>query len=353
LSVLAIVQFKLSSISSLIIFPHSKFNILKNKLGLFSLVNTSIKMQNAFLAALGLASGVSASGPNTAMGEQLGNLLSQAISQDPAGANAAWRSANSNQQVVINPAVASLARGSSFLGSCTKLASCPQGWTSRGTFCDAPAGFYGCSKRTHRFAMTDAMKVKFAEQCDVQFECEDSKSFLQTQGASNPILNLHVAPSQSEGGDSVAAQAAALENLEAAGISFKQQVAQVLAGRSFLQNPIGDVQRIAENVGDLASEVPSLKAGLNSGDIFEVRNSLLRLLGLCSEPNAVNAMRLNMVGTSAANLMKRESTPHQVRVLAGSLITLMSNGPVASGTSDNNGANGSVNIVMPNPNRVY
>lgn len=293
------------------------------------------------LTFVGLASGVSAASPNAALGEQLGNLLSQAITKDAAGAQAAWSKVNSNQPVTINPAVAAVARGSSFLGSCTKLASCPQGWTSKGTFCEAPAGFYGCSKRTHRYAMTDAMKVKFAEQCDVKFECEDS-SFLK--GASNPILNLHVAPSQSEGGDSVAAQAAALENLEAASISFKQQVAQVLGGRSFLQG-----KRIAENVGDLASEVPSLSAGISSGD----RISLLRALALCSEPNAVAAMRASMVGAAAADVMQRESTPHETRVLAGSLITLLSDGPVASSTTDMNGANGSVDIVMPNPARVY
>jgi hypothetical protein len=65
--------------------------------------------------------------------------------------------------------------------------------------------------------------------------------------------------------------------------------------------------------------------------------------------------------------MSRESTPDTVRSLAGSMITLLTNYPIASEITGikckieiqcfildvNSGSYGHVNIVMPRPSRVY
>ena len=77
-------------------------------------------------------------------------------------------------------------------------------------------------------------------------------------------------------------------------------------------------------------------------------------------------MRSAGIVSSCKLLMSRESTPDTVRSLAGSMITLLTNYPVASEITGgnficsiilfldvNSGSYGHVNIVMPRPSRVY
>ena len=60
------------------------------------------------------------------------------------------------------------------------------------------------------------------------------------------------------------------------------------------------------------------------------------------------------VAQECANLLKHESTPADVRALAGSVITLLTDMPVASTVDDNaTGSYAHVNIVLPSPGRLY
>lgn len=84
------------------------------------------------------------------------------------------------------------------------------------------------------------------------------------------------------------------------------------------------------------------------------RNALNALINLTQFAESKKAMVAGGVLDECAKLLKRESTPNDLKALAGSVITLLTDLPVASTVTDvSSGSNAHVNIVLPSPNRVY
>ena len=80
----------------------------------------------------------------------------------------------------------------------------------------------------------------------------------------------------------------------------------------------------------------------------------MRLIDLWGEPNAKPLMLFSGLLFKCKKLMSSPETPDDTRALAGSLITLLTDVPVTSETSDEkSGSYGHVNIVVPRPARVY
>lgn len=330
-------------------------------------------MKSIFLLA-----GVAVASPaNVKLGEQIGALLSKGLSEDPAGFQAAFNSATANQPVLSNDAVEAVARNhlskSAFLGtSKIDYSSCPVGWSRQGDICVAPEGFFACSKRFNTRILNDALKAKFAQKCGVEFPKSFAKYF--DEATENPILNLHVKESSNEASTNAAveasqrAQLAALESEEATTKEFLadllgkvnlqiEATARKMSGKqtSFL-GVVSDVQREAQNMLQLNAELDTLRTRLgynmDKGG-YTVYNGLIHALNLVSEPNAQGAMILKMIGAKLRDLMRRESTPDSIRNLAGSIMTHISNAPVASSVASSEGSSGHINIIVPRPSRVY
>ena len=326
------------------------------------------------LSFCGLVAAVQVRSPaNIKIGEQIGALLSNGISKDPAGFNSAFNAAISNFPVVSNEAVEAVARNhvknSAFLDVSRDYSSCPVGWIVQGDLCVAPEGFFGCSRRFNRKLMNDHMKQKFAENCSVEFPASFVQKFWDPETV-HPILNLHVKESGSDASTNAAVEAsqrAQLAALEAEEAQTKEVLADML-GRvstgleaaakkvsskqtSFL-GIISDVQREGEGLAHLRQELTSMRSRLAKGG-YPAYNALVHLLNLASEPNAQNVMFLQFTGKALADLMRKESTPDSLRNLAGSVLTQISNAPVSTMTSDFEGGAGHVNIVVPRPSRVY
>merc|ERR1719146_136157 len=82
--------------------------------------------------------------------------------------------------------------------------------------------------------------------------------------------------------------------------------------------------------------------------------ALNNIIASSSAPGARAALVASPALRAAARLMKEESTPDYIKELAGSVITFVTNMPVASSIADEqSGSAGHVNIVLPNPSRVY
>merc|ERR1719373_344568 len=79
-------------------------------------------------------------------------------------------------------------------------------------------------------------------------------------------------------------------------------------------------------VNKLAARVDA--GGLVAGD------ALAKLIGMSSRPNMKNIMRLNGLKSRAQRLMTSEASSDELRGLAGSLITILSDAPVASEIAD-------------------
>lgn len=115
-----------------------------------------------------------------------------------------------------------------------------------------------------------------------------------------------------------------------------------------------DAQREIKQVDYLMSALKSYRAAVDVGG-YTARKALIALTSLMSEPNAKLAAAAYIpLLRSLKNLMKRESTPDQLRTAAGSIITQITGMPVAVSSSDaQSGSYGHVNIVVPSPSRVY
>jgi hypothetical protein len=86
----------------------------------------------------------------------------------------------------------------------------------------------------------------------------------------------------------------------------------------------------------------------------KAKKALVRLIELWSQPNARVIMIFAGVLFKCKKLMRTPETPDDVRALAGSLITLLTDLPVTSENSDvKTGSYGHVNIVVPRPSRIY
>jgi hypothetical protein len=147
--------------------------------------------------------------------------------------------------------------------------------------------------------------------------------------------------------------------------SFKEMLANALSRRSasFVQAPTGaevaaqvtaDVQREKTSMQQLSASIKNYANGVDAGG-YTAYHALSSLLSLAGEPNGRTALHLyTPLLSKLKTLMGRESTPDQVRILAGSVITLITNMPVSSQIADaKSGSYGHVNIVLPRPSRVY
>ena len=159
-----------------------------------------------------------------------------------------------------------------------------------------------------------------------------------------------------------------LTELETGETNFKEMLANALAQRhtssaSFVRAPSGselagtvvsDVQREKSSMGQLSAGIKNYADNIDAGGYAAYR-ALSSLLTLAGEPNGRMAMHLyTPLLAKLKTLMGRESTPDQIRILAGSVITLITNMPVSSQISDaKSGSYGRVNIVLPRPSRVY
>ena len=82
-------------------------------------------------------------------------------------------------------------------------------------------------------------------------------------------------------------------------------------------------------------------------------HALLALNDLASDDVTASLMSHSGILFSCKQIMQRRETTTETKNLAGSLIARLTNLPVATQTTDENGSNGELNIVVPSPSRVY
>lgn len=114
-----------------------------------------------------------------------------------------------------------------------------------------------------------------------------------------------------------------------------------------------DAEMMIDHMSSLKNDVQKLKSRVSAGG-RKAKRALTRLIDLVSEPNAKPLMIVYGVLFKCKTLMSSPETPDDTRALAGSLITLLTDVPVTSESSDaKTGSYGHVNIVVPRPSRVY
>jgi hypothetical protein len=114
-----------------------------------------------------------------------------------------------------------------------------------------------------------------------------------------------------------------------------------------------DAEMMMDHMASLRNDVRKLSSRLRAGG-RKAKRALTRLIDLMSEPNAKPLMMVSGVLFKCKSLMSSPETPDDTRALAGSLITLLTDVPVTSESSDQKtGSYGHVNIVVPRPSRVY
>ena len=116
---------------------------------------------------------------------------------------------------------------------------------------------------------------------------------------------------------------------------------------------LSDAEMMMDHMSSLKNDVQKLGSRVSAGG-RKAKKALMRLIGLMSEPNAKPLMMVSGVLFKCKRLMSSPETPDDTRALAGSLITLLTDVPVTSESSDSKtGSYGHVNIVVPRPSRVY
>lgn len=331
------------------------------------------------LFVLGLVGCVVANPANIHLGEEIGAVLSKGLSSDPQGFEQAFEGASASMPILSNTAVENVARNhlaktaSAFL-AVPNYDVCPVGWRLESDRCYAPEGYYQCASRSfHLKILNDAYKKKLAEKCGLEFPTVTS--FAQTgkywpYAAENPILNLHVKESGSDAAinqsveQAQRSQLAALESEEATtkeilsdmisrlNLQVEETQRKISGKQTAFLGIVSDVQREMANYNQMKGELLSIKSRLTAGG-YSAYNGLVHLLNLVSEPNFRVAAFLFGIPMSLDRILKMESTPDQVRQMAGSVLTHITNSPVASEVSDTHGGAGHVNIVVPRPSRVY
>lgn len=113
-----------------------------------------------------------------------------------------------------------------------------------------------------------------------------------------------------------------------------------------------DIEAQTAQLGSLREEITSLGQKVAVGGSL-ARAALARLVGIAAQPNAKAVIDMSGIVQSCKDLMRREETSDELRGLAGSLLTLLSDLPVVSETSTREGSYGHVNIVLPRPSRLY
>jgi len=112
------------------------------------------------------------------------------------------------------------------------------------------------------------------------------------------------------------------------------------------------LEQLGKNSFLTLKNIDTLAGRLDTGS-YPAHFALEHMLNLVADSNARNALVVKGLGRNLANLMEKESTSDENRNLAGSLLTRLSGGPVASEVSDSEGSSGHVNVVVPRPSRVY
>merc|ERR1719253_2556143 len=103
-----------------------------------------------------------------------------------------------------------------------------------------------------------------------------------------------------------------------------------MARASFLS---GDIQREGADFA-ASKQAADYYTAMLDADGVSARRGVVGLLKLASLPNAKAIMSLSTVLFKASRLAKKESTPDETRNLCGSLITFLTNQPVAFSSSD-------------------
>ncbi|EPR62581.1 hypothetical protein TGME49_262090 [Toxoplasma gondii ME49] len=109
----------------------------------------------------------------------------------------------------------------------------------------------------------------------------------------------------------------------------------------------------ARHIFNTGREIATLNVRVLSGG-RRADSALARLKTLVSRPYSKKLMKALGSPMSALFLMQREATPDRQRWLAGSILTLVSDLPIATDIADSaTGGFGHVNVVLPRPSRVH
>lgn len=193
--------------------------------------------------------------------------------------------------------------------------TCPADWIIVGVQCVAPVDYQGpCATMIDLSGLTVTQKDAYAKACHTPWPC-GGESFLEN-GASFLQYALH--------DDSA----------------------------SDPQHVVVDAKLQASQLNIAKKEVSKLIPRVKAGGWMATK-ALSRLVSLTTDPNAKSVMISAGAVAAAETLMKRPDTSDRNIGLAGSLLTMLSGMPVAVEVSDEAGANGHVDVVVPRPSRVY
>jgi len=199
------------------------------------------------------------------------------------------------------------------------------------------------------------------------FSAEALSSARRLRGDAVPPADADVVVHVPDGGVSSSDEAALLtearreiERLKGLAVKQRSREDGVLAafGASSaraggLGDAVAEVEAASSRGGAAGASVEALAAEVAVGG-HVARRALEQLVALSSVPGGKEAIASSEAPGAAAALLKRAGTAEADRALAGSLLTLLSNMPVAAAVSSEvTGGDGHVEIVMPRPSRVY
>lgn len=166
-------------------------------------------------------------------------------------------------------------------------------------------------------------------------------------------VNRHFASLKGLAGEQILQEDRALASASA----LTQRANGKSTGRHLRTTPAVASEPVAEAAVEDAhadtSRIVSLVADVTAGG-YVARRALEQLVSLASELGFRSSMVSSGAASAAVELLKREGTDETNRALAGSLVTLLSDMPVAAGISNAlTGSDGQVEIVLPRPSRVY
>lgn len=188
--------------------------------------------------------------------------------------------------------------------------------------------------KTLENGLQDSEITKFETWLRNSAEQASPKSSFLTEKA----INLHIGETSQD----------AVKFLNAENLALSKQ----LLKSSFLEAP-SDYQKLSAGLPVSSDAMSHYADQLEAGGDTAAR-ALSNILSSSSAPGIRPVLFASPVIRAAANLMMEESTPDYVKELAGSVITFVTNMPIASSVADTqSGSAGHVNIVLPNPSRVY
>lgn len=193
--------------------------------------------------------------------------------------------------------------------------TCPSDWVTVGFRCVAPVGYGGpCAAMVDLRSLTVSQKDAYATTCSTPWPCGKGRS----------------------------------SETHSSFLQYAQQDDNGLHPHAYLVN--SNLQASQLNVAKL--EVLQLIPRVDAGGWMATK-ALTRLVSMTADPNAKTVMIGAGVEAAAETLLKRPGTSDRNIALAGSLLTMLSGMPVAVEVSDEAGANGHVDVIIPRPSRVY